>query len=108
MPYVLPHVNGSDVVVAPMRVSRGVQNKVLEGMAMAKPVVVTPQALEGIDAEPGRHVLLARDGEAFAEAVAQALEPAFARTLGAAARAMVVQRYAWASSLAIYDRLLAE
>jgi polysaccharide biosynthesis protein PslH len=106
VPDVRPHVAASDVVVAPMRISRGVQNKVLEGMAMAKPVVVTPQALEGIEAEPDRHVLLASDAEAFIGAVARALEPGFATTIGAQARAMVVDRYSWANSLALYDRLL--
>ena len=73
---------------------------------MGKPVVVTPQALEGIDADPGRHLLLARNAEAFADAVTQALEPAFAEIIGASARAMVIERYAWANSLALYDRLL--
>ena len=45
---VRPYIGHADVVVAPMRIGRGIQNKVLEGMAMARPVIVTPQGLEGI------------------------------------------------------------
>ncbi len=54
--------------VAPMRIARGIQNKVLEAMAMARPVVLTPDALEGIDATPGREVILAETASAFADA----------------------------------------
>ena len=45
-----PYLQFADVIVAPLRIARGIQNKVLEAMAMGKPVVVTPQAIEGIDA----------------------------------------------------------
>ena len=45
----------ADVVVAPLRIARGIQNKVLEAMAMARPVVVSPAAAEGIEAEDGVH-----------------------------------------------------
>ena len=65
VPDVRPYVGHADVVVAPMRIGRGIQNKVLEGMAMARPVIVTPQALEGIEASPDKHLLLARDSEGF-------------------------------------------
>ena len=50
VPDVRPYLQHADVVVAPLRIARGIQNKVLEGMAMARPVVVTGKALEGIDA----------------------------------------------------------
>ena len=60
---VRPYIGHADVIVAPMRIGRGIQNKVLEGMAMAKPVIVTPQGLEGINALPEKHLLLASDAE---------------------------------------------
>jgi sugar transferase (PEP-CTERM/EpsH1 system associated) len=102
---VRPFVGYADAVVAPMRIGRGIQNKVLEGMAMARPVVVTPQALEGIDAIPDAHLLLARDSDEFARCVEKAMDPVFARTIGAAARQRVVEAYGWADRLARYDQL---
>ena len=81
-----PYVGYADVVVAPMRIGRGIQNKVLEGMAMARPVIVTPQALEGIDATPDTHLLLARDSEGFVHCVERLMDPVFAKAVGTAAR----------------------
>jgi glycosyltransferase involved in cell wall biosynthesis len=106
VPDVRPYVGHADVVVAPMRIGRGIQNKVLEGMAMARPVIVTPQALEGIDALPDKHVLVGRDSDGFVRCIGRAMDPAFAKTIGTAARNRVLQRYNWMDSLAKYDRLL--
>jgi sugar transferase (PEP-CTERM/EpsH1 system associated) len=61
VPDVRPYIAHAAVAVAPLRIARGIQNKVLEAMAMATAVVVSPQALEGIDAEPGSELLLAED-----------------------------------------------
>jgi len=49
VPDIRPYVAHANLVVAPLRIARGIQNKVLEAMAMAKPVLVTTQAYEGID-----------------------------------------------------------
>jgi polysaccharide biosynthesis protein PslH len=68
VPDVRPYVQHAVAAVAPMRVARGIQNKVLEAMALGKPAIVTSGALEGIRAEPGRDLILADDEEAFAEA----------------------------------------
>ncbi len=46
-----PYIQYADVIVAPLRIARGIQNKVLEAMAMGKPIVASPQAMEGIDAD---------------------------------------------------------
>ena len=54
----------ADVVVAPLRIARGIQNKVLEAMAMARPVVASGAAAEGIDAENGTHFYVEHDVEA--------------------------------------------
>ena len=106
VPDVRPYVGYADVVVAPLRIGRGIQNKVLEGMAMARPVIVTPQALEGIDAVPDTHLLLARDSDGFVRNVEKIMDPAFANAVGAAARQRVLELYNWADNLAKYDRLL--
>ena len=101
----VPDVRGwlaaADVVVAPLRIARGIQNKVLEAMAMARPVVASPQAAEGIDADNGAHLLVAADAAGEAQAVLSLLaDPARAAALGLAARRRVEERYDWAATLA--------
>ena len=76
----------ADVVVAPLLIARGVQNKVLEAMAMARPVVASPAAYEGIEAEPGRHLVVADGAETMAAAIRGLLDDrAQAARLGAEA-----------------------
>ncbi len=102
---VRPFLAHADVVVAPLRIARGIQNKILEGMAMAKPVVATGQGLEGIDAIPGRHLLVADTPEDFAAAVMQALGPG-SDGLGRAARQLMESAHSWPGRLAPLDSLL--
>src|SRR3546814_1547373 len=59
VPDVRPWLAAADAVVAPLLLARGVQNKLLEAMAMARPVVASAAAATGIDAEPGEHLLVA-------------------------------------------------
>ena len=90
----------ADVVVAPLRLARGVQNKVLEAMAMVRPVVASPDAFEGIDATPGVHLVVAGENEE-ADAVAGLLgDRVKARSIAGAARARVEARYGWRGRLA--------
>jgi sugar transferase (PEP-CTERM/EpsH1 system associated) len=103
---VRPYLAHAALVVAPLRVARGVQNKVLEGMAMGKAVVATPEALEGIEAEPGREVAVASDPRGFALAVVAALGGRGADAMGARARARIVAAYGWAPNLARLDAAL--
>ena len=103
---VRPYLAHAQLAVAPVRIARGIQNKVLEAMAMAKPVVTTPQALEGIDAAPGLELIVAPDRPAdFAQAVLGAL--ADQAGIGPAARRRVVADYSWPARLAALDDLLA-
>lgn len=103
---VRPWIQHAELAVAPLRIARGVQNKVLEAMALARPVVATPQALEGLTARPGQDLLLAPDEPAaFADRVAEQLhapDPA----LGPAARQRVLADYDWARNLRQLDTLL--
>jgi sugar transferase (PEP-CTERM/EpsH1 system associated) len=96
---VRPFIAHADVVVAPLRLARGIQNKVLEGMAMAKPVVTTPQGLEGIDAVPGRDLLVAETPAALAQSVLACLDPDLRNRLADAARRLMVERYSWSGQL---------
>jgi sugar transferase (PEP-CTERM/EpsH1 system associated) len=102
VPDVRPYIAHAAVAVAPLRIARGIQNKVLEAMAMARAVVVSPQALEGIDAEPGTELVLAEDAAAFVDAVQALLasQDGAREAIGQAARAKVQRRYSWSSNLA--------
>ncbi|WP_088184659.1 TIGR03087 family PEP-CTERM/XrtA system glycosyltransferase [Sphingobium sp. Z007] len=107
----VPDVRGwlaaADVVVAPLRIARGIQNKVLEAMAMARPVVASPQAAEGIDARDEVHFLVAANpAEEAAKIVALLADPARAQRLGLAARARTEDRYRWSATLAALPDLL--
>jgi sugar transferase (PEP-CTERM/EpsH1 system associated) len=91
----------ADVVVAPLRIARGIQNKVLEAMAMARPVVASPAAFEGIEAEPGRDLLVAEAAAEQAKAIRHVLsDPGRAAALGAAARRRMEEAYRWSVRLA--------
>jgi len=105
VPDVRPYIAHAEVAVAPLRVARGIQNKVLEAMAMARPVVVSPQALEGIEAAPGTDLVLADGAQAFAAAVTKLLNQADG-ALGPSARAAVESLYSWPSNLARIDARL--
>ncbi|MDB5668638.1 MAG: family PEP-CTERM/XrtA system glycosyltransferase [Alphaproteobacteria bacterium] len=97
----------ADVVVAPLRIARGIQNKVLEAMAMARPVVASPAAFEGIEAEQARDLVVANDAEAMAREIERLLaSPDRAATLGAAARRRAVADYGWDSRLAPLESLI--
>ena len=95
----------ASVCVAPLRLARGIQNKVLEAMAMARPVVVSATAAEGIDHDGTIRVADAAAG--FADAVSALIDdPEGASALGAAARARVQARYGWAARLAPLDAVI--
>jgi sugar transferase (PEP-CTERM/EpsH1 system associated) len=102
VPDVRPWLAHAVCAVAPLRIARGVQNKVLEAMAMARPVVVSAQAAEGIRAEAGRDFILALGEAEFAEAVLTQLQttPSAAR-----ARACILANYDWACNLRAIDPL---
>jgi glycosyltransferase involved in cell wall biosynthesis len=88
----------ASVVVAPLRTARGVQNKVLEAMAMGRPVVASPAAFEGIEAEPGRHLIVTENiGDAVLGLLAN---PVKAEAIGTAARRQIEARYRWEARLA--------
>ncbi|HEY9580237.1 MAG TPA: TIGR03087 family PEP-CTERM/XrtA system glycosyltransferase [Rhizorhapis sp.] len=100
----VPDVRGwlaaADVVVAPLQLARGIQNKVLEAMAMARPVIASPQAAEGIDAVDGRDIIVANSGEDETAAILALLEnKSRAVHIASAARARMEARYSWAATL---------
>ena len=94
-------IKAADVVVAPLRIARGIQNKVLEAMAMAQPVVASACAAEGIEAIDGDHFLIARSVEEEAQLVGDLLaDPERARRLGERAGRLIHSFYSWETQLA--------
>jgi sugar transferase (PEP-CTERM/EpsH1 system associated) len=97
----------ADVVVAPLRTARGIQNKVLEAMAMAKPIVASPAAAEGIYAEAGVHFYVEDGAHTEAERVCALLaDTAAMQRVGRAARAHVIAHYGWDQELAPLRRMM--
>ncbi len=94
----------ADVCVAPLKLARGIQNKVLEAMAMARAVVASAAAAEGID--HARTIRVAANAREFAAQVLALLDaPTDGAELGRAARAQVIRRYGWDARLAPLDAL---
>lgn len=103
---VRPWLDAAACVVAPLKIARGIQNKVLEAMAMERPVVASSAAAEGIDHDG---TILSGDSVAdVANAVKRLFaDPSAAAALGRQARERVKARYGWEARLAALDELIA-
>ncbi len=101
------YVDGFTVNVTPLRIARGLQNKVLEAMAAARPVVLTAAAVVGIPARDGRDYIVADHAESMAAAIVSLLnEPPKANAIGQSARAFVQDRFNWDREMAKLEALL--
>jgi sugar transferase (PEP-CTERM/EpsH1 system associated) len=103
VPDVRPYLAHAACAVAPLRIARGVQNKVLEAMAMARPVVASAQAAEGIRAKAGRDYILAHGEAEFAKAVVTQLQT---RSAAPKARDCILAHYDWDKNLTVIDSLV--
>jgi sugar transferase (PEP-CTERM/EpsH1 system associated) len=102
---VRPYLQHAAVVVAPLRLARGIQNKVLEAMAMGRPVVAAQGCVEALHAEPGVDVISAATSNDFAAAVHELLSsPEKAARVGEAGRVRVLTHYGWAAHMAVLER----
>lgn len=108
VPDVRPYVAHAAACVAPLRIARGVQNKVLEAMSMAKPVVATREALEGLDVRSGVDVIEANTPDDQMRACLGVVAGDMGGSIGNSARAMVLARHAWSASMARLDTLIAQ
>ena len=110
---VRPVVGNADAVVVPLRIGSGTRLKILEAMALERPVVTTTIGVEGLGAEDGEHVLIADGAPSFAAAVLRVLdEPLLARSIARSGRKLVETNYAWSligeKLDRVYRELLAE
>ena len=108
VPDVRPFVTRAALTVAPLEIARGTQNKILESMAMGVPVVCSRQAVGGVDAVPGEHLLAYDTREQFIEAILAVLQSADRRAeLATAGRARVLSHHSWSASMQRVDALIA-
>ena len=107
VPDVRPFLAAADGMLAPLAIARGVQNKVLEAMAMARPVVLSAEAATGIDARDGEHFAIGRSDDELVERMLAVLgDGPAALAMGAAARRYVVAEQGWEAMLAPLPELL--
>ena len=103
---VRPYIVHATISVAPLRVARGIQNKVLEAMALEKAVVATLQAMEGIDATDGEEVFVAEDAAEFADTVLSLAAASDRHIAGGRARRRVLESYGWLTRLQKFESIL--
>lgn len=109
VPETPPYFDRASVAIAPLRLARGVQNKVLEAMSMALPVVSTTQAAQGLGEVPAGTLRIANDPATMIAAIRELFDdPRRARREGDAAAAFVRERFGWPAMHArLDDRLRA-
>lgn len=106
VPALPPYLQKATLAVAPIPYGAGIQNKALEAMACATPVVTSPQASSALQVQSGRELVVAQDAESFAQAILQLLEdPTARRALGQAGRAYVERCHAWRAIAAQLEQL---
>ncbi len=99
----------ADLCVVPLRLARGVQNKILEAMAMSKAVVTTSRANDGVQAHDGTHLLVADSADIFSKSIVKLISNSTLRhQLGSNARGFIVNNYDWQKIMAGFSNLLQE
>ena len=107
VPDVRPYLQHAALVVAPLRLARGIQNKILEAMAMGRAVVTARTCAEAIDAAVGPELRAAESAADFIREVGELLgSPATCAAIGAAGRQRVLQSYSWTAHLSAFERHL--
>lgn len=107
VPDVRPFIRGSALMVAPLAIARGTQNKILEAMAMGVPVVTSSVAAGGVDAEAPAHLLVADSPADLAAAVLRVTQnPAERDRLALAGRERMLSHHAWPKSMQRLDGII--
>ena len=106
VPDVRPYLHHASAVVAPLRIGRGIQNKVLEAMAMGAALVLTPEAREGLDRCRDDEFVTADDPNKFAAALLFQILNGRGAQMGNRARARVLQDYRWPTTLGTLKQII--
>jgi glycosyltransferase involved in cell wall biosynthesis len=108
VPDVRPYLARAAAVVAPLQIARGIQNKVLEAMAVGRLVVASPGAITGLNVRPGEELMQATSAEEWVEALTEALtDHGLQNQFGRSARSYVRRFHEWSAALAPFKDLLA-
>lgn len=104
VPETPPYFDSAAVAIAPLRLARGIQNKVLEAMSMSLPIVLSSQAAQGLGGAPANTIHVANEADEVTDAVCRLLEdPAGAREMGERAGAFVREHFHWNKMFALFD-----
>jgi len=104
-----PWLAQSCVMICPMTSGSGIKNKVLEALAMARPVVATTLGIEALEVANQHELVIADQPAEFAAAVLQLLrDPSARKRMGTAGRELVMRRYTWDACAASYDAIYAQ
>jgi sugar transferase (PEP-CTERM/EpsH1 system associated) len=107
VPDVRPYVRRSALMVAPLNIARGTQNKILEAMAMGVPVVTSRIAAGGVDASAPEHFLVGSTPDEYAAAILRIIEnPAERKRLAQAGRARMLSHHGWEQSMRRLDGII--
>lgn len=103
-----PYYRDASVCIIPLFIARGVQNKVLEAMAMGKAIVTTPEAIQSIEVIHGKHLMVAQSGTAFGNCISNILNnPVKLEELGRQARILALGKFSWSENMQHLCRLVA-
>jgi sugar transferase (PEP-CTERM/EpsH1 system associated) len=107
VPDVRPYLRNSALMVAPLKIARGTQNKILEAMAMGVPVVTSSVAAAGVDALPQAHFLVADSPQEQVQAILELVQrPRERKRLAQAGRLRMLSHHAWPRSMARLDSII--
>ena len=101
------YLNESTVFIVPLRIARGIQNKILEAMAAGVPIVSTPQAFQGIQGEPGQDLIVTECPQEFANQVVNLIKDEKKREfLRKNAMKLISEKYSWKTNLQTLDQTI--
>lgn len=104
---VRPYLQAATVCVVPLRIARGVQNKVLEAMAMGKAIASTTEGVAGLNVTAGDELLIANSPRKLTEYVVNLIRDEQLRTtLGEYARSFVEEQHDWTPLLQRFAEML--
>ena len=107
VPDVRSHVANADIVIAPLQIARGIQNKVLEALSMGKPVIASPKASHGINASHNEHLLIADTPKEWLKSIKACCDSSDLRQkLSLNGRKLICDQYTWQATLSKFDELL--